>query len=393
MASNLKVDIVRPTATNGSLALKGDSGGSATPNGVTVNSSGNTSITGTTTVSSLVATTADINGGTIDNAAIGGNVPAAGAFTSLSSNGINDGSTDANAAVAINSSNQVSIGKRSVYGESADFNDINGTRSDIAATVTSGNNAQAQTALVVVGGLYNQAGTNRTSVDIHHQGKNSGNGIGWRLESRADSNSVGTDNSEFAIRKVNLGGTSGSLSTTYSDAITIDASGNVQLSGNLSVPNFVGMICAFAMGSAPNGWLACDGSAISRTTYANLFTAIGTTWGVGDGSTTFNLPDLRGAFLRGSGSHGTETMADTNAFAGPSVGSFENDQIQKFKSQLRFGSQSVTAGGTAGSLGYDNPTLGTAITVGTLLADGYGTLRSGDETRPFNAGVRYCIKF
>lgn len=66
MASNIKVDVVRPTATNGSLSLKGDSGGSATTNGVTVNSSGNTAITGTTTISSLVATTADINGGTID---------------------------------------------------------------------------------------------------------------------------------------------------------------------------------------------------------------------------------------------------------------------------------------------------------------------------------------
>lgn len=46
--------------------------------------------------------------------------------------------------------------------------------------------------------------------------------------------------------------------------------------------------------SAPSGWLMCDGSAVSRTTYANLFAAIGTTFGNGDGSTTFNLPDVRG---------------------------------------------------------------------------------------------------
>jgi microcystin-dependent protein len=54
--------------------------------------------------------------------------------------------------------------------------------------------------------------------------------------------------------------------------------------------------------SAPTGWLFCDGSAVSRTTYAALFTAIGTTWGVGNGTTTFNLPDLRGRIPMGSGS-------------------------------------------------------------------------------------------
>jgi len=48
-----------------------------------------------------------------------------------------------------------------------------------------------------------------------------------------------------------------------------------------------------------NGWLVCDGRAVSRTTYANLFTAIGTLYGSGDFSTTFNVPDLRGRFLRG----------------------------------------------------------------------------------------------
>jgi len=56
----------------------------------------------------------------------------------------------------------------------------------------------------------------------------------------------------------------------------------------------VGVIQAYAGSSAPNDWLFCDGSAVSRTTYADLFTAIGESYGAGDGSTTFNLPDLRG---------------------------------------------------------------------------------------------------
>lgn len=53
--------------------------------------------------------------------------------------------------------------------------------------------------------------------------------------------------------------------------------------------------------SAPAGWLLCDGSAVSRTTYANLFTLVGTAFGTGDGSTTFNVPDLRGRSVIGVG--------------------------------------------------------------------------------------------
>jgi hypothetical protein len=62
-----------------------------------------------------------------------------------------------------------------------------------------------------------------------------------------------------------------------------------------------GAVMPFAMNSAPSGWLAADGTAVSRSTYATLFAAISTTHGSGDGSTTFNVPDLRGIFVRGSG--------------------------------------------------------------------------------------------
>lgn len=60
-----------------------------------------------------------------------------------------------------------------------------------------------------------------------------------------------------------------------------------------------GQVSGFAMNSCPGGWVEADGSAISRTTYANLYSNIGTTWGAGNGSTTFNLPDFRAQFLRG----------------------------------------------------------------------------------------------
>lgn len=61
-----------------------------------------------------------------------------------------------------------------------------------------------------------------------------------------------------------------------------------------------GMTGYFAGSTAPTGWLVCDGTAISRATYVDLFTAINVIYGSGDGSTTFNLPDLRGEFIRGN---------------------------------------------------------------------------------------------
>lgn len=64
-----------------------------------------------------------------------------------------------------------------------------------------------------------------------------------------------------------------------------------------------GIISPYGGVAAPAGWVACDGSAISRTTFSALFTAIGTTWGPGDGSSTFNVPDLRGRVAVGIGSH------------------------------------------------------------------------------------------
>lgn len=67
----------------------------------------------------------------------------------------------------------------------------------------------------------------------------------------------------------------------------------------------VGVVQAFAGPTTPQGWLLCDGSAVSRTDYADLFAVIGTTFGTGDGSTTFNLPNLVDKFVEGSSTAGT----------------------------------------------------------------------------------------
>lgn len=72
----------------------------------------------------------------------------------------------------------------------------------------------------------------------------------------------------------------------------------------------VGTVVSFASSNAPaSGWLQCDGSAVSRSQYSRLFNAIGVTWGVGDGTTTFNLPDLRGRGPIGAGQSSKSDIA------------------------------------------------------------------------------------
>jgi len=78
-----------------------------------------------------------------------------------------------------------------------------------------------------------------------------------------------------------------------------------KLAGGVAVP--IGATFEYAGSTAPAGYLLCDGSAVSRTTYANLYAVIGTTYGTGDGSTTFALPDIRGKFPLGKTASGTYT--------------------------------------------------------------------------------------
>ena len=81
------------------------------------------------------------------------------------------------------------------------------------------------------------------------------------------------------------------------------ASGDVE-AGGIRINTPVGAVIAFAANKAPDGFLLCNGATVSRTTYSALFSAIGTTYGTGDGSSTFALPDLTDRFIQGSGTAG-----------------------------------------------------------------------------------------
>lgn len=116
---------------------------------------------------------------------------------------------------------------------------------------------------------------------------------------------------------------------------TLAVSGNTTVGGTLAVTGATtltgttnvngantlcpaGTVAWFAGTSVPSNWLECAGAAVSRTTYAALFAAIGTTWGAGDGSTTFNLPNQARRTIVGRGGSGTATLASTVGSTGGS---------------------------------------------------------------------------
>ncbi len=78
---------------------------------------------------------------------------------------------------------------------------------------------------------------------------------------------------------------------------------NTHVRDNLLAVTPAGAMLDYGGAAAPSGWLLCDGTAASRTVYAALFAAIGTVYGVGDGTTTFNLPDFQGRMAVGKGTH------------------------------------------------------------------------------------------
>jgi microcystin-dependent protein len=144
-----------------------------------------------------------------------------------------------------------------------------------------------------------------------------------------------------------------------------------KLSSGVGTP--AGAVMPFAMNSAPAGWLAANGSAVNRTTYAALFSAIGTTYGVGDGSTTFTLPDLRGYFVRGSGTNSDGTAAGT-------FGARQADEFKSHTHNIQY-YQSTGGGQAAASAQLINSATGVTAAAG------------GTETRPKNIAMLYCIKF
>ncbi len=147
-----------------------------------------------------------------------------------------------------------------------------------------------------------------------------------------------------------------------------------------------GAVEYFAMTVAPQGWLKADGSVVSRSQYDKLFAAVGTLFGVGDGSTTFNLPDLRGEFIRGfDDARGVDS--------GRTVGSVQADENKTHSHEIESNYNDYYAGTGNGGPFRLTGNDGTTTTDGH--ADFFVNTESagGTETRPRNLALLACIKY
>ena len=185
------------------------------------------------------------------------------------------------------------------------------------------------------------------------------------------------------------------------DVLQSDGSGNLSF---VALPQAVptGSVHMMATTTVPSGYLKCNGAAVSRTTYADLFAIVGTAHGAGDGSSTFNVPDLRGEFVRGwDDSRGVDS--------GRNFGSAQSDQNQQHNHSAS-ATSSVTDPGHFHDVPYSNSDSGdgvieesgtgfsgveptnsatTGISVSTSVSIGNS---GGNEARPRNIAMMFVIK-
>ncbi len=181
------------------------------------------------------------------------------------------------------------------------------------------------------------------------------------------------------------------MAVTYSNPTT----GQVQVlpdSGLAVLP--VGSIIMYASNSViPNDWLKCEGGAVSRSTYYELFNKIGETYGAGDSSTTFNVPDFRENSPVGIGTNSTHTIAASNPF---DLGEHQDDAFQGHWHEAWAtpgGGGSNTALTTRTNGGAPAAAVTTYNAVRDIIADGTnGTPRTGTTTHPKQLGVIFIIK-
>lgn len=169
----------------------------------------------------------------------------------------------------------------------------------------------------------------------------------------------------------------------YSKQEVIDLINNMQPAGE---------VAPFARSTAPDGWLVCDGQAVSRTTYARLFAAIGTTFGSGNGSSTFNVPDLRGEFIRGwdngkgvdagrgfGSSQSSQNLSHSHPVVDPG-----HTHDNHLNGEYGTNYNTVAAGDrTSGDHWKPTSRSTTGISIGA---------QGGNESRPRNVALLYCIR-
>jgi len=187
-----------------------------------------------------------------------------------------------------------------------------------------------------------------------------------------------------------------------------DGSGNLSFQVVAGVPS--GAVFCIAVASVPSGYLECNGAAVSRTTYAALFAVIGTQYGSGNGSSTFNIPDLRGEFIRGfdngRGVDSGRSVASSQSHQHPqhnhavsaSSSSSVSDPGHKHTMNFKLGNE-ISSGGAFGMKDsgtadrMNNATTGISVSTSTSISQSNrGGTSNSSETRPRNIAMMYVIK-
>lgn len=152
----------------------------------------------------------------------------------------------------------------------------------------------------------------------------------------------------------------------------------------------VGAVMSFAGSTCPSGWLSAAGSEVNRATYPDLFTYIGTTYGAGNGSTTFRLPELRGEFVRGLDN-------GRGADAGRALGTAQGDAIRNITATIS-NILAYPAPSASGSIAISAPASafesgggGNAFTT-SIDFNATRQVPTANENRPRNVALLYCIK-
>lgn len=181
---------------------------------------------------------------------------------------------------------------------------------------------------------------------------------------------------------VSVDATTGNVTITNTGVKSINGQ-----TGDLVFGTFVpsGAVFMFAMPTAPAGYLPCDGSAVSRTTYAQLFAAVGTAFGAGNGTTTFNIPDMRAMFPRGwDNGRGIDQPRDfgsTQQDDNKAHTHYHTDTYFSFEN----GNDTTFGSGLSGATSRD---FNNSMYTNTRLTQSQGTT----EARPKNVALLFCIK-
>mgnify|MGYP003119983873 CR=1 FL=1 len=257
---------------------------------------------------------------------------------------------------------------------------------------------------------FSTAGTARVS--ISNAGLDVTNGLPIRLQDSSGSPFVALKSPSSLSSNVTL--TLPPNDGNAGEFLQTDGSGNLSFSIVQGVPS--GSVFCMAVATVPSGYLECNGAAISRVTYSALFAIIGTAYGAGNGSSTFNIPDLRGEFIRGfdngkgtdSGRSIASSQSGSNASHNHSISLSGTTSTKSLTGGIRKISEGFRANGSASGVftktndgnssitgaSSNSPVSGVNIDAShnhTFSASGTSGSQ-GSEARPRNIAMMYIIK-